>query len=188
MLVDADNCYNRIAHPMASMIFQSFGVPTLAIESMLTTIQNMKFFLRTGYGNSANYTGGEFMDEIDPIKTQGMCQGNTAAPTAWTVTSIPMIKAHKRKGHGAHLIAPIKGIIAHMVGGLFVDDTDLVHVDMQTVDTILEAHSRLQESVISWGSLLIATVISHLTMVLAGSFSQLKWRDSLKASCWSKQQ
>jgi len=36
--VDADNCYNCIAHPMASMVFQSFGVPTLAIESMLTTI------------------------------------------------------------------------------------------------------------------------------------------------------
>jgi hypothetical protein len=37
-LVDADNCYNHIAHPMASMVFQSFGVPTPPIESMLTTI------------------------------------------------------------------------------------------------------------------------------------------------------
>jgi hypothetical protein len=79
-LVDADNCYDRIAHPMASMIFRSCGVPTPAIESMLTTIQNMKFFLRTGYGNSANYAGGESKDEINPVKTQGMCQGNTAAP------------------------------------------------------------------------------------------------------------
>jgi hypothetical protein len=41
--VDADNCYDRIAHPMASMVFQSFGVLTPAIESMLTIIQNMKF-------------------------------------------------------------------------------------------------------------------------------------------------
>jgi len=38
-----------------------------------------------------------------------------------------------------------------------VDNTDLVHVDIWTVETILEAHSRLQESVINWGSLLIAT-------------------------------
>ena len=60
--VDADNCYDQIAHPMASMVFQSFGVPTPAIESMLTTIQNMKFFLRTGYGDSTNYAGGESMD------------------------------------------------------------------------------------------------------------------------------
>jgi hypothetical protein len=156
-LVDADNCYDRIAHPMASMVFQSFGVPTPAIESMLTTIQNMKFFLRTGYGNSTNYAGGESMDVTDPVKTQGMCQGNTAAPAAWTVTSIPMIAAHKRRGHGAHFIAPILDITGHIAGGLFVDDTDLVHVDMRTVESIIEAHSRLQESVINWGSLLIAT-------------------------------
>ena len=27
-LVDADYCYDRIAHPMVSMVFQAFGVPT----------------------------------------------------------------------------------------------------------------------------------------------------------------
>ncbi len=68
-----------------------------------------------------------------------------------------MIAAHKRKEHGAHFIAPILGITSHIVGGLFVGNTDLVHVDTRTVETILEAHSRLQESVINWGSLLIAT-------------------------------
>jgi hypothetical protein len=36
--VDAENCYDQIAHPMASMVFQAFGVPTPAIESTLTTI------------------------------------------------------------------------------------------------------------------------------------------------------
>jgi hypothetical protein len=25
--VDADNCYDRIAHPIASMIFQAIGIP-----------------------------------------------------------------------------------------------------------------------------------------------------------------
>jgi hypothetical protein len=155
--VDVDNCYNCIAHPMASMVFQSFGVPTPAIESMLTTIQNMKFFLWTGYGDSAAYAGGESNNKDDPVKTQVMCQENGPAPVAWTVTSIPMIDAHKCKGHGAHFIAPILDISGHIVGGLFVDDTDLVHVDMRVMETILEAHSWLQESVINWGRLLIAT-------------------------------
>ncbi len=68
-----------------------------------------------------------------------------------------MIAAHKRKGHGAHLITPILDITGHVVGELFVDDTDLIHVDMQIVESILEAHSRLQESAINWGCLLIAT-------------------------------
>jgi hypothetical protein len=104
-------------------------------------MQNMKFFLRTGYGDSANYAGGESNDVEDPVKTQGMCQGNGAAPAAWMVTSIPMIAAHKCKGHGALFIAPILDITGHIVGGLFVDDTGLVHADMQAVETILEEHS-----------------------------------------------
>ncbi len=73
---NTDNCYDQIAHPMASMVFQAFSVPTPAIESMLTTIQNMKFFLRTGYGDSEGYAGGDHDDSKDTIKTQGMCQGN----------------------------------------------------------------------------------------------------------------
>jgi hypothetical protein len=106
--VDADNCYDRIAHPIASMTFQAFSVPTPAIKAMLSTIQDMRFFLRTGYGDSANFSGG---NKDNPIKTQGMFQGNTASPAAWTVMSIPMINAHHRKGHGAHFIAPISGRI-----------------------------------------------------------------------------
>ena len=37
--VDADNCYDRIAHLMLSMVAQSFGVPSMAISTMLSTIQ-----------------------------------------------------------------------------------------------------------------------------------------------------
>lgn len=36
-LVDADNCYDRIAHPMLSMVLQDFGVPLNAVESVLST-------------------------------------------------------------------------------------------------------------------------------------------------------
>jgi hypothetical protein len=38
-VVDADNCYDRIAHPIASMVFQVLGVPKPAIVSMLSTNQ-----------------------------------------------------------------------------------------------------------------------------------------------------
>jgi hypothetical protein len=36
---------------MLSMIAQSFGVPSKAISTMLGTIQKMKFYLRTGFGD-----------------------------------------------------------------------------------------------------------------------------------------
>jgi hypothetical protein len=96
--VDADNCYDWIAHPIASMVFQSLGVPREAATSMLSTIQDMRFYLQTGFGDSTAYAS-----SMRGKKTQGMCQGNGAAPAGWTVTSITMIEAHKRKGHGVHL-------------------------------------------------------------------------------------
>ncbi len=36
--VDANNCYDRIAHAIASLVFQAIGVPLSASEAMLTTI------------------------------------------------------------------------------------------------------------------------------------------------------
>ena len=103
--VDADNCYDRIAHPSASLVFQSLGVRKEACELIFGTIQDMKFFLQTGFGDSK-----EFASAMGSIKTQGMCQGNGAAPVGWTVDSIAMINAHKCKGHGIHLKSPITNL------------------------------------------------------------------------------
>jgi hypothetical protein len=124
---------------------------------MLTTLQEMRFFLRTGYGNSIRYVGGSKGLSITAVKKQGMCQGNCASPAVWTAVSIPMISAHKRKGHGAHLVTPISNQSCHLVGGLFVDDTDLFQLDMRRIESAAEVHERLQEAVINWGKLLIAT-------------------------------
>ncbi len=71
--VDAFNCYDKIAHAMASLVFQAFGVPIMAVESMLGAIKNMKFFLWTGLGDSTSFAGGGIS-----IKMQVLCQGNRA--------------------------------------------------------------------------------------------------------------
>ncbi len=63
--VDGENCYDRIAHAIASLVFQAFGVPSSAAECMLTTIQEMKFFLRTGFGDLTDFASSQF-----EIKTQ----------------------------------------------------------------------------------------------------------------------
>ena len=152
MAIDADNCYDRIAHLVASLVFQSMGVLTLATTSMLSTIQDMKFYLRTGFGDSK-----EFARSMGGIKTPGLCQGNGAAPTGWTTTNITMIKAHKQKDHGVHLINPISKGGLHVVGTIFVDDTDLEHFNMRQNKSAEEAHERFQENITNWGRLLIAT-------------------------------
>jgi hypothetical protein len=73
--VDASNCYNRIAHAMASLIFKSFGVEDTAVAAMLETIQEMKFFLCTAYRDSK-----DFARSFIEIKMQGLGQGNGASP------------------------------------------------------------------------------------------------------------
>jgi hypothetical protein len=150
--VDASNCYDRIAHAMASLIFQAFGVPLTAAETMLGTIENMKFFLRMGFGDSTSFAGGGIS-----IKTQGMCQGNGASPARWAVISICILSAHGKKGHGAKFICPVTKLERHLSAILYVDDMDILHIDLTKDERVDEVHERIQASVNSWGNLLIAT-------------------------------
>jgi hypothetical protein len=148
--VDVSNCYNRITHTMASMIFQAFGVPTTAIESMLGAIENMKFFLRTGFGDSKSFAGGGIS-----IKTQGLCQGNGTPPDGWAVISICILRAHGKKGHGAKFLCLITKLQHHLLAILYVDDTNLLHIDLTKDKRVEDVHHAIQESVNSWGNLLI---------------------------------
>ena len=65
--IDAANCYDSIDHAIVSLVFQAFGVPEEAIQSVLMAIEEMKYFLCTAYGNSKNFAG----SSID-IKFQGL--------------------------------------------------------------------------------------------------------------------
>ena len=150
--VDAANCYDRVAHAIASMVFQAFGTPVSACESMLTAIQEMRFFLRTAFGDSDSAVGAKIH-----LKTQGLMQGNGAAPAGWAVVSIAIIKAHKEEGHGATFLCPISDYKHDVAGILYVDDTDLIHLNLSEDESVDAAHAALQRAVYSWSDLLIAS-------------------------------
>ena len=78
--INAANCYNSIAHAIASLVFKAFGVPEEAIKSLLTVIKEMKYFMRTAYGDSKGCAGSKI-----EVKFQGLCQGNGAG---WAVISV----------------------------------------------------------------------------------------------------
>jgi hypothetical protein len=40
---DFGDCYNRAAHPVAAVLLQSFGIPQLAINVLLGTMETMLF-------------------------------------------------------------------------------------------------------------------------------------------------
>lgn len=150
--VDAANCYDRVAHAVASMVFQAFGATEHSTISMLTAIQQMKFFLRTAFGDSNNAVGSRIH-----LKTQGFMQGNGASPAGWTVVSITILKAHQEQGHGATFHSPVSGVAKNISCILYVDDNDIIHLCEGELSTASHAHQAIQESVTTWSNLLIAT-------------------------------
>ena len=71
--------------------------------------------------------------------------------------SIVILRAHKKKDHGTKFIAPISDVKLDPVLILFVDDTDILHLDMNNEETVLECHEVILSGVVNWEELLIAT-------------------------------
>ena len=94
--VDASNCYDRAANAIASLIFQVFGVKSEVYLTMLECIQNMRFYLRTAFGDSKEFAGSSILAEY-----QGLCDGNGAALSGFGAIGIVILNYHKAKGHGA---------------------------------------------------------------------------------------
>lgn len=101
---------------------------------MHKAIQDMKFFLRTTFGDSKQVVGARVN-----LKTQGFMQGNGAAPAGWAVVSISIIHAHKKEGHGATFLCPITELKHIVAGILYVDDTDIIHLNFNKKETVTDS-------------------------------------------------
>ena len=117
---DAANCYDRVHHTILALLFLALGVHTGAISAMLQSIQMMKFFLRTGWGESKGFIGGNILKIL-----HGLCQGNGAAPASWLVLSSVLVTICKNLGFGSRVESPITRVWLDIMGVLYVDDTDL---------------------------------------------------------------
>lgn len=91
--VDAQTCYDRIAHSIASICAQRMALAIETVTALLLTIQMMRFFLRTAYGDSDRYYGG-YVSANDARRSplQGACQGNGGAPGLWLIVSSVLVK------------------------------------------------------------------------------------------------
>ena len=147
--VDAAQCYDRIAHAIAALTLRAFKVPQSSASSMLEPIQNMEYYLRTGFGESTTHSGGK------DNKKQGTCQGNTAAPPTWQQISTLLVNAQRHSGHGIDIVSPISGTKQNQVGILFVDDTNL-WAGLGEDDDAASTLAKGQDSITSWGNNLLA--------------------------------
>ena len=73
---DAANCYDRINHIIMSFLLFAITGWSGAISALLAPIQRMKFFQRTGLGDSSTFMGGAGLLML----LQGLCQGNGITP------------------------------------------------------------------------------------------------------------
>ena len=144
---DAKSCYDRVVHSIACMAYRRLGIPTPPVTSMLTTIQNMQHHIRINYGDSAFY-----MDSDHSLRPfQEILQGNGAAPTTWVVISAVLIQMLIEAGNGGHFKEPIAGVSHHITGFAFVDDTDLITLNMQDPEvTEWEILDEMQDSINRW--------------------------------------
>ena len=67
------------------------------------------------------------------------------------------LRAYKKKGHGVYFTCLLSLLKMHISGILSVDDTDLIHLNMDHEELVYEAHKAMQLIITNWGSLLIAS-------------------------------
>ena len=143
---DAANCYDRVVHSYASMMSRSWGMPQAPLHTMFSTIQQMKMKVRTGYGESTLQYGG-----FNTPSMQGTCQGNGASPTIWVGVSSILIKSLYQQGFQSQITCPITKSSMKMVGLMYVDDADLIHLD-NSVTSRIQMKKKLQNILNCWNS------------------------------------
>ncbi len=117
----------------------------MAIVSMLGAIENMKFFLCTGFGDAMSFMGGGIRpDQLHSPHRMGSDQ-HLHFKSTW-----------KERAWGIFL-CPITKLQQHLSAILYVDNTDILHIYLTKDKSIDDIHVSIQESVNSWGNLLIAT-------------------------------
>ena len=94
----------------------------------------MKHHIRTTYGDSA------FTMHIDGtlIPYEGVLQGNGVSPASWVLVSTPLLNMLREAENGGHFISPLSKERSHTVGFVYVDDTDLIQLNMNNIEISVE--------------------------------------------------
>jgi hypothetical protein len=86
----------------------------------------------------------------------GLAQGSCASPPIWTAISTLILLAYRRDGHSVAMTTAWTALVKKIVAILYVDDTDLLHMNNAGVDTI-SFIDHVQSALTTWSRLLQAT-------------------------------
>ena len=150
--VDAASCYDRIVQSIVILIARQAGFQLLTLITIFREIQNMQYYVRTGYGESEKFYGGK-----QEIPFQGTCQGNGGSPAYWLIVTMIMVGAMYKTGNITNLEFPVsKEKRLRNMGFIFVDDTDLITIGKEE-ETVEMVTRRQQEAASQWEKLLEIT-------------------------------
>jgi len=143
--VDAATCYNWMAHSIISLCTRRLEMPQVVINSLLSMIQQMRFYLRTAFGDSDTFYGGSLDDPL-----QGCCQGNGGGPAMWLSITIPLVEHLYATQQVAVLYTAISKKKITLAGDLYVDDTNLVTSAVSRQEPFVTVLARAQDKVGTW--------------------------------------
>ncbi len=124
----------------------------MAIGTMLGAIENMMFFLQTGFGDSTAFAAGQDQNE----NTRTMARQRGIAGGMGSHKNMHFLRSRK-EGSRCKISLPDHKTTTAPIGNLYVGNTDILQINLTKNKCIDEVHTAIQGSVNSWGKLLIAT-------------------------------
>jgi hypothetical protein len=147
LILDATACYDCISIPFASISLQRIGTPHQVVKIMFETLEHMRHYIRTSFGDSSTY----YMKKLH--RFHGIGQGNGAGPTIWVMVSSPLLHRLRQEKYGYSLTSSVSGKSNLFSAFTFVDDNDMI----QSIDDSLSVTSSAQQALDVWVDSLVTT-------------------------------
>ena len=149
---DMASCYDRMVHSATSLALRSLGAPSPSVECMSGVIQNMQHYIRTAYGDSDVFYGG---DPSHPL--QGGGQGNPAAPPMWTALTIVFLRILNQMSPGVSILSPLSLLTVLFTAVYYVDNCDLFIMGDSALEDPSVTCMKMQRLLWKWCSILWVT-------------------------------
>lgn len=142
---DLMQCFDRMAHPVCSLVSQRLGVDISVIQCMLLAVQQMTHKIRNSYGDSECSYGN---DTKSPL--QGRGQGNRVSLPLWLAISCILLAVLESTVSGVHIHSSISLQLLTFIAIMYVDDTDILLADTTGYDTLDVVFKRAQRAAHIW--------------------------------------
>jgi hypothetical protein len=149
---DATACFDRMIPSLVMLSLRAYGVPEQIVRLLGTTLEKMRYRIKTKIGVSKRYY--QHTDD-DPIYGTG--QGSAGSPCFWLLTSIILFNIMEKIAHGITFTHPTGSETLQRTMEAFVDDTDVAVNDSEKPYSPGKLAAILQQDAQHWEKLLFTS-------------------------------